>query len=296
VIQIDIEPEEIGRGRSIELGIAADCGEFLRQATAAGRGTKFAGHEAWIEQLTAMRAGQRTKWDEAMKKERPIHPARMARDVVQSLEPDAIVAADGGETAAWIANAYRARQPGSFLSHGYLGCLGIGIPFAMAAKAAHPQRQVVCVIGDGSVGLNFAEFDTAVRHNLPITVVVNNDMQWGMSKHGQDLAWGSGNTIATELGVVHYERAANGLGAHGEFVETGAEIGPAMKRAFASGRAACVNIMTDPDVIEPGTLAMYSVFSGGKLSKAGTQPEAAKDAMTDETMLPYYGKHKIDRP
>jgi acetolactate synthase-1/2/3 large subunit len=296
VIQVDIEPEEIGRGRSIELGIAADCGEFLRQATAAGRGTKLAGHEAWIEQLTAMRAGQRTKWDEAMKKERPIHPARMARDVVQSLEPDAIVAADGGETAAWIANAYRARQPGSFLSHGYLGCLGIGIPFAMAAKAAHPQRQVVCVIGDGSVGLNFAEFDTAVRHNLPITVVVNNDMQWGMSKHGQDLAWGSGNTIATELGVVHYERAANGLGAHGEFVETGAEIGPAMKRAFASGRAACVNIMTDPDVIEPGTLAMYSVFSGGKPPKAGTQPEAAKDAKTDETMLPYYGKHKIDRP
>jgi acetolactate synthase-1/2/3 large subunit len=295
VIQVDIEPEEIGRGRSIELGIVADCGEFLRQAIAAGRGTKFPGHEGWIEQLTAMRAGQRKKWDEAIKTERPIHPARMARDVVESLEPDAIVAADGGETAAWIANAYRARQPGSFLSHGYLGCLGIGIPFAMAAKTAHPQRQVVCVIGDGSVGLNFAEFDTAVRHNLAITVVVNNDMQWGMSKHGQDLAWGPGNTIATELGVVHYERAANGLGAHAEFVETGAEIGPAMRRALASGRAACVNIMTDPEVIEPGTLAMYSVFSGGKPPKVGDKTEAPA-GKTEETMLPYYGKHKIDRP
>ena len=166
----------------------------------------------------------------------------------------------------------------------------------MAAKAAHPQRQVVCVIGDGSVGLNFAEFDTAVRHNLAITVVINNDIQWGMSKHGQDLAWGAGNTIATELGVVHYERAASGLGAHGEFVETGDQIGPAMKRAFASGRAACVNIMTDPEVIEPGTLAMSSVLNSGKPPKAGDKAEVAPEAKTDETMLPYYGKHKIDRP
>jgi len=291
VIQVDIEPEEIGRGRSIELGIVADCGEFLRQAIAASRNMKFGGHEAWIEQLATMRAGQRGKWDEAMKSESPIHPARMAREVVQALEPDAIIAADGGETAAWIANAFKAYQPGSFLSHGYLGCLGIGIPFALSAKVAHPDRQVVCVIGDGSVGLNFAEFDTAVRHNLPITVVVNNDMQWGMSKHGQVLAWGEGNTIGTELGVVHYERAAQGLGAHGEFVNQAGGIAPALARAFKSGRPACVNIMTDPDVIEPGTLAMYSAFSGGKATKNAGQPEAK----SGETMLPYYGKRKIDR-
>jgi thiamine pyrophosphate-dependent acetolactate synthase large subunit-like protein len=290
VIQVDIEPEEIGRGRAIELGIVADCGEFLRYAIAAARGIKFNGHEEWIERLTAMRANQRGKWDEAMKVDRPIHPARMAREVVQAMAPDAVLAADGGETAAWMANAFKAREPGTFLSHGYLGCLGIGIPFAMAAKAAHPQRQVVCVIGDGSVGLNFAEFDTAVRQNLPVTVVINNDMQWGMSKHGQVLAWGAGNTIATELGVVHYERAAQGLGAHGEFVERAEDVAPALKRALNCGRAACVNVMTDPDVIEPGTLAMYSAFSGGKAPKGQSQPEAK----SDETMLPYYGKRKID--
>jgi acetolactate synthase-1/2/3 large subunit len=218
----------------------------------------------------------------------------MAREVVDALEPDAIVAADGGETAAWIANAFKARQPGTFLSHGYLGCLGIGIPFALAAKVAHPQRQVVCVIGDGSVGLNFSEFDTAVRHNLPVTVIVNNDMQWGMSKHGQVLAWGAGNTIATELGVVHYERAAQGLGAHAEFVDRAEELAPALKRALNSGHAACVNVMTDPDVIEPGTLAMYSAFSGGKAPKGEAQAGAKTDqTKTDETMLPYYGKRKL---
>jgi acetolactate synthase-1/2/3 large subunit len=289
VIQVDIEAEEIGRGRSIELGIVADCGEFLRQAIAAAHNAKFKRHEAWIEQLAAMRAGQRQKWDEAMKVERPIHPARMAREVAQALDPDAVVAADGGETAAWMANAFKARYPGSFLSHGYLGCLGIGLPFALAAKVAHPQRQVVCVIGDGSVGLNFAEFDTAVRHNLPVMVVVNNDMQWGMSKHGQVLAWGAGNTIATELGMVRYERAAEGLGAYGEFVELASEIAPALRRAINSGRPSCVNIMTDPDVIEPGTLAMYSAFSGGKAPKV-----AGSDHKSDETMLPYYGKRRID--
>jgi acetolactate synthase-1/2/3 large subunit len=115
-------------------------------------------------------------------------------------------------------------------------------------------------------------------------------MQWGMSKHGQVLAWGAGNTVATELGVVHYECAAQGLGAHGEFVEHASELVPALKRALNSGRAACVNIMTDPDVIEPGTLAMYSAFSGGKAPKTAQQAEAK----TDETMLPYYGKRKID--
>jgi len=291
VIQVDIEPEEIGRGRSIELGIVADCGEFLRQAITASHNLKFSGHEAWIEQLATMRAGQRSKWDEAMKTESPIHPARMAREVVQALASDAIIAADGGETAAWIANAFKARQPGSFLSHGYLGCLGIGLPFALAAKVAHPERQVVCVIGDGSAGLNFAEFDTAVRHRLPITVVVNNDMQWGMSKHGQMLAWGAGKTIGTELGVVHYERAAQGLGAHGEFVDQASGIASALERALNSGRPACVNIMTDPDVIEPATLAMYSAFSGGKAPAGAPRPEAK----SDETMLPYYGKRKIDR-
>ena len=103
------------------------------------------------------------------------------------------------------------------------------------------------------------------------------------------LAWGPGNTVATELGVIHYERAAQGLGAHSEFVQHASEIAPALRRALDSGRTACVNVMTDPDVIEPGTLAMYSAFSGGKAPK--TQ---AAEAKSGETMLPYYGRRKID--
>jgi len=290
VIQVDIEPEEIGRARNIELGIAADCAEFLRQAIDAIGNTKFDAHQEWLERLSAIRTAQFHRWDEALKKDDgPIHPVRLMREIAQALDPNAIVVADGGETAAWMGNAWKVRTPGSFMTHGYLGCLGTGLPFANAAKVAHPDRQVFCILGDGSAGLNFSEFHTAVRHNLPITVVINNDRQWGMSKHGQELSWGKGRHVATELGMVNYERAAAGLGAYGELVERPADIAPAMKRALTGNRVACLNVITDADVIEPGTLAIYSAFSGGK------KPRDTPDQKPAEgTMLPYYGKRKID--
>jgi len=290
VIQVDIEPEEIGRNRSIDLGIVSDVSEFLRQANAAIGKEKFDRHEGWIERLSGMREMMKHRFDEALKNHKGrIHPARMAQDIAKTLDPDAIVVADGGETASWMGGAWTARKPGSFMSHGYLGCLGVGLPFALAAKAAHPNRQVFCIIGDGSSGLNFSEFHTGAKNNLPITVVINNDMQWGMSKHGQELSWGKGQTVATELGMVHYEKAAEGLGAHGELVEKPEDIVPAMKRALNCGKIACVNIVTDPDVIEPGTLALYSAMA--ESNKAGG---ATPDGGDDRTTLPYYGKRKLD--
>lgn len=291
VIQIDIEPEEIGRNRDIELGIASDCREFLLQAIEQIGDKKFDRHHEWIERLGALRSAMGHRFDDVIKSHKgPIHPARMAHDIAQALDPDAIVVADGGETSAWMGNAWTARRPGSFLSHGYLGCLGVGLPFALAAKAAHPDRQVFCIMGDGSAGLNFSEFNTAARSGLPITVVINNDGQWGMSKHGQELMWGKGKHVATELGMVHYEKAAEGLGAYGELVERPEDIGPAMERAADCGRVACLNILTDPDVIEPGTYAMYSAASS-MLHKQEPKVESGDE---DETTLPYYGKRKLD--
>ncbi len=290
VIQVDIEPEEIGRNRGIELGIVSDCREFLRQAIELAGNAKFDGHAEWLDRLGAIRTAQAHRFDDALKKtDGPIHPARMAREIVNALDREAVVVADGGETAAWMGNAWTARHPGRFLTHGYLGCLGTGLPFALAAKAAHPDRQVFCILGDGSAGLNFAEFHTAAKNNLPITVVINNDQQWGMSKHGQELMWGKGRHMATELGMVHYERAAEGLGAHGELVERAEDIGPAMKRALSCGRVACLNIVTDRDVIEPGTLAMYSAGPMAKPSEDKPEEKAG-----DGTTLPYYGKRKLE--
>jgi acetolactate synthase-1/2/3 large subunit len=186
---------------------------------------------------------------------RPIHPYHLANEVSAFIADDGVLVADGGETFVWAEVALSARRPGRYLGHGYLGCLGTGIPFGIAAKLAHPEERVLVLIGDGSVGLNFSEFDTAVRHNLPIVVVINNDQAWGMCKHEQAVSLGEDRIVATELPPTRYEKAAEAFGVHAEFVEDAADIIPAIERAFASGRPACVNVMTDPDAVSPAVQA-----------------------------------------
>jgi acetolactate synthase-1/2/3 large subunit len=141
------------------------------------------------------------------------------------------------------------------------------MPFAMAARLAHPDRQVVCVVGDGSVGLNFAEFDTMVRHQLRIVVVINNDQQWGMSAHGQDLIYGPGQHVATDLAPTRYDLAAAGFGCHGEQVVDPGDLVPALERALASEKPACVNVMTDPSIISPVTMALVGGASAAGLTE-----------------------------
>jgi acetolactate synthase-1/2/3 large subunit len=194
----------------------------------------------------------------------PIHPYRLVTDIVRSLNPGAIIVADGGDTSSWTTVAAEVTEPGCWLSHGYLGCLGTGLPFAIAARLAHPDKQVVCITGDGSVGLNFMEFHTAVKHNLPFVTVISNDQAWGMCKRGQQLIFGPDRVIGTELGMVHYEKLVEDLGGYGEFVTEPQEIVPACKRALDSGKVACLNVVTDPGVISPASYALM-----GREFKAG---------------------------
>jgi acetolactate synthase-1/2/3 large subunit len=217
---------------------------------------------------------------EALRRNKPpIHPYRLATEIAQVLPADAIVAADGGETASWMDMVAQVGAGGRWMSHGYLGCLGTGMPFAIAAKVAHPEQPVCCIVGDGSVGLNFAEFDTMVRHDLPIVVVVNNDQIWGMSAHGQDLIYGEGRRVVTELAPTRYDLAAAGFGCYAEHVALPDELRPALERAFASGRPACVNVMTDPSVIAPVTRAMVGA--------PPPRPGAEKD-QAGPVQIPYY--------
>jgi acetolactate synthase-1/2/3 large subunit len=252
VIQVDIEGEEIGRVRDIDLGIVADCCETLRAFIWEAQERTLPRHEEWVDKLGQTKAGLEGMFADALDPERrPIHPFRLAREVSAFVADDGALVVDGGETYVWGQLALSARRPGRFLGHGYLGCLGTGLPFGLAAKLALPEERVLVLTGDGSVGLNFSEFDTAVRHNLPIVVVINNDQAWGMCKHEQVVRLGKDRVVATELGATRYEKAAEAFGVHAEFVEDGSEIIRAIERAFASGRPACVNVMTDPDVISP---------------------------------------------
>ena len=137
---------------------------------------------------------------------------------------------------------------------GQFGCLGTGIPFALAAKLARPDKEVVLINGDGSFGLNAMEFDTAVRHGIPILCIVNNDQAWGMIKHGQELCYGGERVIGSHLGAVRYDKVVEALGGYGELVDKDADLIPAIKRALASGKPACINVMTDTCAISPMTL------------------------------------------
>ncbi len=262
VIQVDIEGEEIGRNRDVQLGIVGDCREVLRQLLGSARQRPWPQRDAWLEVLGRTRQGRSQAFAAALaSSEPPIHPFRLASEVAGFLPDDAIIVADGGEAWDWMNSAAVVKRPGHWLSHGYLGCLGVGLSFGMAAKLAHPDKPVLVTTGDGSVGLNFAEFNTAAKHNLPVVVVVFNDKAWGMCKHGQEMTRGKGQTVATELGLVHYEKAAEGLGAYGELVEKPADIVPALERAFKSGKPACLNVLIDPDVVSPATIGGAAMSS-----------------------------------
>ena len=279
LVQVDICAEELGRNRELALGIAADCNETLLALQAAASNRSWPDRQQWLGVTAAVREGHRALFAEALTDEKPpIHPYRLASAIADVVEPDAIIVADGGETASWMQMTARINEPGHFLTHGYLGCLGTGMPFAIAAKLAHPDKQVVCIVGDGSVGLNFSEFDTMVRHQLDIVVVVNNDQQWGMSAHGQDILFGSGRRVATDLHATRYDQAAAGFGCRGELVEQPADLVPALQAALASDRPSCINVMTDRSVIAPVTLAMLGRTSPPSDQKGG------KDTVT----IPYY--------
>ena len=263
VVQVDTHAEEIGRLRDIDLSITADCREMLT-ALLADEGT-WPDRSAWAAAVTRGRPVP----GEAEPETGTISPRRLAAEVAAAVDPDAVLVTDGGETPAWFDAAATSTGPGRWLGHGYVGVMGEGLPLAIGAQVAHPGQQVVALVGDGAVGFNFAEFDTMVRHGLPIVVVVNNDQSWGMSAHGQDLLWGPGNRVVTELRATRYDLAAAGFGAHAEHVERLEDLRPALQRALRSGRPACVNVLTEASEIAAVTRRFVGAAASGPVGPTG---------------------------
>ena len=254
IIQIDVQGAEIGHGHNVDLGIICDCREALRALTRAAEGRTFPDRSDWSAALKGTQHAWQFLYKDALESDTaPMHPLRLMREIDRFLGDDDVLVVDGGETFVWMQMAATMQKPGRFISYGYLGCLGVGLPFGMAAKIRYPDKRVLVVTGDGSVGLNFAEFDTAVRHKLPIVVVINNDQAWGMTKHGQELR--GLKVIGSELGPARYDLAAEGFGVYAEMVEDPLQVGAALERAFASGRPACLNVMVDPSPPSPQTQA-----------------------------------------
>ena len=266
MIQVDIQPEEIGRNRKLDLGVVSDVKALLTELNRAvreknlgpGFKEKFSG---WIGQLKEFeQAGKKEAEPKWFKEETPIHPMRLAREVNDFMDrDDDIVVGDGGDTQIWMSMTRTMKTAGHYLDSGLYGCLAVGLPYANAAQLLNPGKRVCLVIGDGSVGFNFMEFETAIRKKLPIVVVISNDLGWGMIRHSQELRLGHAIDNGTMIGQVNYHKMVEALGGKAMFVDKPGDIKPALEEAFASGRTACINVMTDPTTISPGSEALANL-------------------------------------
>lgn len=266
MVQVDIKPEEIGRNRKIDLPVMSDlkafltvCNEGIKEKNLSGELTqRFNG---WIETIKMAdaegKAPHLAAWESA---NTPIHPMRLAREVDKFMDrEDDIVVADGGDTTTWMGMTRTATVPGHYLDYGVFGSLAVGLPYANAAKLRYPNKRVLLITGDGSVGFNFMEFENAIRKGLPIVVVISNDLGWGMIRHSQEIRIGHAIEAGTLIGRVDYHKMVAAIGGEGFLVEKPEEIRPALEAAFASGKTCCINVMTDPTTVSPGSMALANV-------------------------------------
>ncbi len=261
VIRVDIDPNEIDRNRRADVGLVGDVNDVLNQLIPL---VDKKDHKKWVKDLrNAYKAFMTTEIEQRETASDPIHPNRLVAKIQEVFGEDAYYVADGGDTTYFgLAGLTSSRKAGMLAPAGsLLGCIGTGIPFALAGKIANPDKPVIVLNGDGSFGFNGMEFDTAVRHNIPIICVVNNDCAWGMIKHSQEMSIGADRCTCSELGMRHYEKMVEALGGHGELVTKDEDIIPAIQRAIDSGKPACVNVVTDPTVTSPATVTFYQNLS-----------------------------------
>ena len=249
-IQVNTDANVVGYGRDSEIGIVGSPKVVLRQMIEEIKRTKKkVNRSSWIGELVSMAKMMEAQTAESYNAASlPIHPGRLAKEVMEVLDKDAIVVVDGGDNSGgWFAPLLKPRFMGQVLSSGSLGCLGVGTGFALAAKLAHRDKQVLIYSGDGSFGFNGMEFDTLVRHNLPVVAVISNDSAWGIVRHWQRMDYGTDRCVGTHLKPrQRYDKMVEALGGYGEYVDKIEDIKPALSRAFASGLPACVNVEVDP--------------------------------------------------
>jgi acetolactate synthase I/II/III large subunit len=206
---------------------------------------------AWVSILRAAedekRAVERAEFDDDRA---PLHPMRLYRELGEVIDRDAIVIGDGGDFVSYAGRVVDTYRPGCWLDPGPFGCLGCGPGYALAAKVAHPDRQVVLLLGDGAFGFSGMEFDTLARHGVNVVGVMGNNGIWALEKHPMEFLYGY--SVAAELRPgTRYDQVVAALGGHGELVERPADLKPALERAFSAGLPALVNVLTDPDVVYP---------------------------------------------
>jgi acetolactate synthase-1/2/3 large subunit len=244
-INVDIDPEEIGKNRLFEVGIIGDMRSVLAEMT--NRVAKHDFHKPtdWIDRLNGARQEFLSHVAEAENSDSvPVHPLRICKEVRELFGDDATITLDGGDASLFGHIAFNHYHPPYFLFTGPIGGIGHGVPFALAGKLARPNQPSVLITGDGSFGYGLIEYDTALKHDLPIISIISSDQMWGIVRHPQIQRYGLERAVATNLRSVSYERLAQALDCHGELVTQPNEIRPALQRAVDAGGPAVINVQT----------------------------------------------------
>ena len=242
IVQVDVDADGIGANDRVDIGIVADAAVVLEQLLDSVKSSVTPEQFAeWRDQLAAVESKRAPKHEESIATDQmPIHPLRLCKEVRDFIDRDAILVVDGQEILNFGRQTIPTYLPGHRLNSGPFGTMGVGMPFGVGAKAARPDAQVVVLHGDGSFGLNAMELDTAVRHDLPVLVVISLNGGWtadpGKIKPGRD------------LGYTRFDKMAESLGCYGEYVERPEDIRPALERgaaAVSKGQTAIINVVTD---------------------------------------------------
>ena len=265
LVQIDQSYATVGKNRDISLGLAGDPGAILAAVAQAASGRIDDGarqqRQKWMAELRDIEA---TKLEKLMPMfttdQNPIHPYRLAYEINEFLGEDTIYIGDGGDIVTISAQAVRPRNPGQWMDPGALGSLGVGTGFSMAAKLAHPHKEVVCLYGDGAFGMTSFDMETAQRFGAPYLAVIGNNSAMNQIRYGQLAKYGQDRgDIGNKLGDVPFSKFGEMIGGYGEEVHEAREIQPAMQRAreaiAKTGKCAVVNVWVDPNEYAPGTKA-----------------------------------------
>ncbi len=252
LIHVEIDPREIGRLRDVDLPIVADPRAFLDAANV------VAGQRSWKD-LTSWRGlirSARKRRYETMRegldrKGPPIHPAQAVQAIADNIPKGALIVGDGAEAYHWFNEVVAQDEPASYITHGFLGTVGMGLGLSLGVQTARRDKPVLLLVGDGAVGFTLIEFDTMARHGLPIVAVVMNNRSWAASQHFQELVSGKNRIVGTQLGEARYHDAARALGCEGVHVTELDQLGPAIKKAFASGRPTCINVEIEVNAMPP---------------------------------------------
>jgi acetolactate synthase I/II/III large subunit len=255
VVHIADAASQLATHRELAAAAAGDLSAFFTglaaTASPAGGRRPSPWTRDWLPELQAASAQAIAADADLLHSEAsPIHPMRIYGELSGLLDDDAVIIGDGGDFVSYAGKYIEPRQPGGWLDPGPYGCLGTGLGYAIAARIARPSSQVVLLLGDGAAGFSLMDADTLVRHQLPVVIVCGNNGIWGLEKHPMQALYGY--DVAAELQPgCRYDQVVAALGGAGELVTEAAGIGPALRRAFASGVPYLVNVVTDPKIAYP---------------------------------------------